>query len=237
VTGAVTVEVFAADEQSDHRVDTVRWVRLAERVLESEGVVGDCELSVVYIDEDAMADLNQRFLGKDGPTDVLSFPIDDEPTESGRHPDSGGTGPGDPTEPDDLPTLLGDIYICPSVASRQAPDHAGTMDDELALLLVHGILHLLGLDHEDDDEAEAMEARERALLDRFHLPRTEGVDLPPLEPMPTRLPPRRTEGRNPERLRAEFDGLDLGDLTNLGDLPDVGRPTSDDPPPTDEGPR
>ncbi|HEX4862870.1 MAG TPA: rRNA maturation RNase YbeY, partial [Acidimicrobiales bacterium] len=64
--------------------------------------------------------------------------------------------------------LLGDVVICPAVAQRNAPDHAGNYDDELALLVVHGLLHILGMDHEDADEAEAMEARERELLARHH---------------------------------------------------------------------
>ena len=165
------VDVFVADEQTDLPVETMRWVKLAEAVLTAEGVRGDAELSIVFVDEDAIADLNKRFYGKSGPTDVLAFPIDDEPVEGGRSPDSGGTGPGYlPTEPSDLPTLLGDVVICPAVAKRNAPEHAGTYEDEIALLLVHGILHLLGMDHGDDDEAEAMEGRERDLLARFHKP-------------------------------------------------------------------
>src|SRR5207253_4230808 len=146
-------------------------VRLGEGVLEAEGVRGDAELSMLFVDEAAMTDLNKRFLGKDGPTDVLAFPIDEEPVEGGRSPDSGGTGPGYlPAEPSDLPTLLGDVVICPAVARRNAPDHAGTYEDELALLVVHGILHLLGMDHMDETEAEAMEKREQDLLARFHKP-------------------------------------------------------------------
>ena len=160
--------VFAADEQSDHPVDTLRWIRLAEAVLADEGVRGPTEVSVLYVDEATIADLNSRFLGKEGPTDVLAFPIDEEPVEGGRSPDSGGTGPGFSPTPDDLPTLLGDVVICPAVAHRNAPEHAGTFDDELALLLVHGLLHLLGLDHEDPEEAEIMEAKERELLGRHH---------------------------------------------------------------------
>ncbi len=163
------VAVFAADEQSSHPVDAIRWVTLAEQVLHAEGVRGDAELSLLFVDEQTIADLNKRFLGKDGPTDVLAFPIDEEPPEGGRSPDSGGSGPGvATTEPGDLPVLLGDVVICPAVAERNAPTHAGTYDDELALLLVHGILHLMGMDHVDDEEAEAMERRERELLDRFH---------------------------------------------------------------------
>jgi probable rRNA maturation factor len=165
------IEVFAADEQTDIPVDTMRWVRLAESVLHAEGIKGDAELSVLFVDEDAIADLNRRFLGKSGPTDVLAFPIDEEPVEGGRSPDSGGTGPGYlPAEPTDLPVLLGDVVICPAVAQRNAPAHAGSYEDEVALLVVHGILHLLGMDHMDDTEAEAMEQRERELLARFHKP-------------------------------------------------------------------
>ncbi|MDE3203531.1 MAG: rRNA maturation RNase YbeY [Acidobacteriota bacterium] len=146
----------------------MRWIRLAEAVLADEGVRGPTEVSILYVDEATIADLNSRFLGKEGPTDVLAFPIDEEPVEGGRSPDSGGTGPGFSPTPDDLPTLLGDVVICPAVAHRNAPEHAGTVDDELALLLVHGLLHLLGLDHEDPEEAEIMEAKERELLGRHH---------------------------------------------------------------------
>ncbi|MGH9149794.1 MAG: rRNA maturation RNase YbeY [Acidimicrobiales bacterium] len=163
------VEVFVADEQNKVPVDSLRWLRLAEAVLAAEGVAGDAELSMLFVDETAMADLNKRFHGQDGPTDVLAFPIDEEPIEGGRSPDSGGRGPGDTApEPSDLPIMLGDVVICPAVAVRNAPDHAGTYDDEVALLVVHGILHLLGMDHDDDDEAEAMERREKELLDRYH---------------------------------------------------------------------
>lgn len=164
----MAVEVFAADEQDDYPVDTLRWVRLAEAVLQEEELPGDAELSVLFVDEKSIAELNSRFLGKDGPTDVLAFPIDEEPIESGRSPDSGGTGPGMPSEPEDMPVLLGDIVICPAVAYRNAPEHAGNYDDELALLVVHGLLHLMGMDHAEDDEAEEMEAKERELLARHH---------------------------------------------------------------------
>ena len=163
------IEVFVADEQTDRPVDTARWMRLATAVLGAEGVRGDAELSVLFVDSDAIADLNKRFLGRAEPTDVLAFPMDDEPVEGGRSPDSGGTGPGwAPGEPDDMPTMVGDIVICPEVAHRNAPGHAGTYEDELALLVVHGVLHLLGMDHMDDDEAAAMERREQELLDAHH---------------------------------------------------------------------
>jgi len=165
----MSVEVFAADEQSEVDVDTLRWVRLARDVLDAEGVGGDVEMSMLFVDEPAMAELNRRFLGGEGPTDVLAFPIDEDVIEAGRSPDSGGPGPGTlAQEASEVPIVLGDVVLCPSVAQRQAPEHAGTYHDEMALLVVHGILHLLGMDHADDKGAEAMERRERELLERFH---------------------------------------------------------------------
>jgi len=179
----MAIEVFVADEQTDQPVDTMRWVHLAEAVLLDEAIPGETELSMLFVDEEAMADLNKRFLGKEGPTDVLAFPIDEEPVEGGRSPDSGGTGPGDTSEPSEMPTVLGDVVICPAVAHRNAPEHAGTYEDEVALLIVHGLLHLLGMDHEDDDEAEAMELREQALLAKFHRPPAGAVEVEVEEPV------------------------------------------------------
>ena len=165
------VEIFVADEQNDVPVETVRWARLARLVLDAERdekkLWGEAELSMLFVDEATIADLNERFLGREGPTDVLAFPMDDEVVESGRQPDQGGRGPGAPVEPSDAPVLIGDVVICPAIAERQAPEHENTTDDELALLVVHGVLHLLGFDHEDDDDAEAMQARERDLLAQF----------------------------------------------------------------------
>ena len=80
-----------------------------------------------------------------------------------------GSGPGALPEAEPM-VLLGDVVICPAVAAKNAPEHAGTLDDELALLLVHGLLHLMGMDHEEPDEAEVMEAKERQLLARHHAP-------------------------------------------------------------------
>lgn len=162
--------VFVADEQDFRPIDTERWLKLANEVLTAEKVPEDVEVSVVYVDEPTIKDLNERFLGKTGPTDVLSFPIDETLSDVGRMPDSGGTGPGGSSDDDDADaaTLLGDVVICPSIAATNAPDHAGRYDDELALLLVHGLLHLLGMDHEIEEDARLMEERERALLERFH---------------------------------------------------------------------
>jgi probable rRNA maturation factor len=163
----VTIDVFAADEQRDHPVDVALWAGLARQVLEARGIKGETEVSLLFVDEEAIAALNGQFLGKAEPTDVLSFPIEDEPGPTGRSPDFGGSGPGTAPEQGAL-TLLGDVVICPAVASRHAGEHGVSLDDEVALLVVHGLLHLLGMDHEDEAEAERMEALEQELLRRFY---------------------------------------------------------------------
>jgi probable rRNA maturation factor len=165
---AGTLEVFVADEQAEREVDLARWEALARNVLEHEGVRGDAELSLLFVDEATIAQLNATFMGKTGPTDVLAFPIDaEEELGTGRSPDGGSAGP-DREPANDVPVLLGDVVICPLVAARNAPGHAGTYDDEIALLTVHGILHVLGHDHATPEETEVMQARERELLERFH---------------------------------------------------------------------
>ena len=166
----MVLDVFAADEQSERDIDIGRWVTLARDVLGAEGVKEDVEVSLLFVDEPTIAELNERFLGGEGPTDVLAFPIDEEPELGGRSPDEGGTGPGGglPSDESDMPMLLGDVVVCPSVADRNAADHGVSLEDEVALLVVHGLLHLLGMDHGEDDEAATMERRERELLARFH---------------------------------------------------------------------
>src|SRR4051794_18073437 len=143
------VAVVASDEQAASDgvpVDVERWSRLAADVLTSEGAGG--ELTLTFVDRDEIAALNAEHLGRTGPTDVLSFPLDaddDEPV------------PG-------VPVLLGDVVVCPAVAAEQASNHAGSADDEVALLVVHGVLHVLGHDHAADDETAVMRARELDLL-------------------------------------------------------------------------
>ncbi len=180
-----TVEVFVADEQDDVTIDTDRWLRLAAQVLAAQGVTGahgrDVEMSLYFVDEAAISALNAQYMGKEGPTDVLSFPIDGEDAaapSAGRAPDNSPKGPNDDRfdeADDEQPFLVGDVLVCPLVAQRNAaehlgPHHDGTVDDELALLVVHGILHLLGMDHMVESEAEAMESRERVLLHTYHRP-------------------------------------------------------------------
>jgi probable rRNA maturation factor len=169
VGGEGDPEVFCADEQGDVPLDLARWQALALEVLRDEGVRGLAELSILFVGEDEMAELNEQYMGKQGSTDVLAFPLD--ATEVTQIVATGGATRGPdraPIDPGDLPLLLGDVVICPAVAARQAPEHAGTLDDELALLTVHGILHVLGRDHADPDEAAEMRARELALLEAHH---------------------------------------------------------------------
>ncbi|MEM9518774.1 MAG: rRNA maturation RNase YbeY [Actinomycetota bacterium] len=146
--------VIAVDEQAAIAIDIDRWSNLARASFVTQGILaGECNL--LFVDEATIHELNAEHRGKDKPTDVLSFPLDGA----------------DASHPDDL---IGDIVVCPVVAAANAAEHAGqddhrgTLDDELALLVVHGVLHLLGHDHEDDDEADVMEALEQALLGAHH---------------------------------------------------------------------
>ena len=162
------VAVFVADEQAAHPVDEPRWARLAADALGAQGIRGEAELSLLFVDETTMAELNQRFMGHAGPTDVLAFPIDEELVDPGRWPDGGSTGPPFRSDMADPPLLLGDVVICPAVAAANVASGSGSLDDEIALLVVHGILHVLGHDHADPEEEAAMKAKERDLLERFH---------------------------------------------------------------------
>ncbi len=169
VGGAGDPEVFCADEQQQVPVDLPRWQLLALDVLRAERVRGLAELSLLFVAEDEITELNERYMGVTGSTDVLSFPIDAPEAEVVLHATAPSRGP-DRAPPDlgDMPLLLGDVVVCPQVAQRQAPEHAGTLDDELALLIVHGVLHVLGYDHAERAEGEAMRARERELLEAHH---------------------------------------------------------------------
>lgn len=127
---------------------------LLATVLASEGVPARAEASLQLVSSEVISELNAQHLGGEGPTDVLSFPIDG----------AGATDPGaDVPGPDD-DWLVGDVVVCAEVAAAQAADHAGTLPDELALLVVHGGLHLCGWDHADAGERSAMWERERELL-------------------------------------------------------------------------
>jgi probable rRNA maturation factor len=124
---------------------------LARRVLEGEGITTG-RLDLILVEPDAIAELNEMHMGHDGPTDVLSFPMDTEADFEF----------GDLQDGDERPPLhLGDVVLCPTVAERQAPEHCGTVDAELSLLIIHGVLHILGHDHADPDETLVMQNRER----------------------------------------------------------------------------
>lgn len=162
-------DVYCSNEQDAVSIDLPRWRDLVLATLHAEGVRGACELSVFFIDEKAITDLNLEHMGKQGPTDVLAFPLDGVEIAESQGPGALTRGP-DRSHPDhdDMPTLLGDVLLCPEVAARQAPEHAGNLDDELALLLVHGTLHILGYDHDTPEATEVMRVRERTILSEHH---------------------------------------------------------------------
>ena len=130
--------MFLADEQ-EVDVDGDDLVALVRYVLGERRVPADMEVSLLLVDEDTIARLNEAHLGHTGVTDVLAFPID-EPGES----------------PPDTPAILGDVVLCPAVAHAQAPDTGRTGHQELQLLTVHGVLHLLGMDHADAEAEREM---------------------------------------------------------------------------------
>ncbi len=143
--------VVVDDVQDEVTIDRFRWAALAAAALDAEQVAG--ELTLTFVERAEIAALKSEFFDEpaDHPTDVLSFPLDD-PGEDG----------------DGSPVLLGDVVVCPAVAADQYADHAGTLDDELALLVVHGVLHILGHDHAGEADAVIMRDRERALLESLH---------------------------------------------------------------------
>jgi len=141
------IVIDASDDQSEIQIDLDRWRDLMSAALSAEGIAGPGEATLTFIDAGEMTELNREHMGVDGPTDVLSFPIDGAEPLSGR-----------------VPRMVGDIVICPSVAAANAPAHAGDVDSELALLVVHGVLHLLGHDHAENDGRAVMQERERNLL-------------------------------------------------------------------------
>lgn len=146
------MSVFLADEQGVP-VDLDRLRRLAELVLAEEGYPIETELTVLLVSEDEMAAYNERFLERSGPTDVLAFPV--EELMPGVVPDQDSNGP---------PLIIGDVIVAPGYVGRQAKENDVEFDDEMALMVAHGILHLLGYDHIDDADAELMERREVELL-------------------------------------------------------------------------
>jgi probable rRNA maturation factor len=145
------IEVEDQHGPSDIDPDSLR--RWAEQALLAEGYPTNSELSITIVSDQEMARLNADALGNKAPTDVLSFPL--EEMQPGLPPPFLIDGP---------PRLLGDIVIAPDYIRRQAQDLEVSFRDEVALMITHGVLHLIGYDHQTDSEAEAMEHRERIIL-------------------------------------------------------------------------
>jgi probable rRNA maturation factor len=143
------MEVVVQNRQKKLRVRTTEVRKTAEKILRDLECHG-CELSILLVDDDEMRHLNLEYLDRDHPTNVLAFPMR-EGGDKDMHPD-----------------LLGDVIISTETAKREAHHRGVTLGEEMALLLVHGILHLLGYDHEGaSDEAAAMEAKEQEILSRL----------------------------------------------------------------------
>jgi probable rRNA maturation factor len=144
------MQVSVSSHREPEPLSLEAFERLGLFVLHLENVPDEAELSVALVAEDEMAHLNQQYRGIEGPTDVLSFGCDDPCASVGGEP-----------------ITLGDVIIAPDVAVAQATELGTTVESELNLLLVHGILHILGYDHESDDDAAAMQAREQVVLEAY----------------------------------------------------------------------
>ncbi|MGF2947840.1 rRNA maturation RNase YbeY [Microbacterium alcoholitolerans] len=136
-------------------VDETVLQRLTDFNLAQLNVSPDAEVAIVLVDEGAMESLHVQWMDEPGPTDVLSFPMDELRPGTPEHP----TPPG----------LLGDIVLCPQVAEGQAQTAGHSLMDELILLTTHGLLHLLGFDHAEPEEEREMFGLQRSLIEAFAL--------------------------------------------------------------------
>ncbi len=135
----MSVEV---NNESGVPVDEQRLVALALFALDALRIHPQAELSLLLVDEPTMAAYHEKYMDEPGPTDVLSFPMDElRPPKDGEEPPLG---------------MLGDIVLCPEVTAAQAADSNRTPDEEADYLLIHGLLHLLGYDHAEPDEKKVM---------------------------------------------------------------------------------
>ncbi len=137
-------------DESGTGVDVVALTRLCRFVMRRMRLHPATELTVRLVEPDTIATLNEQWMGKKGPTDVLSFPMDE--LTPGRDDEESPEG------------YLGDIALCPQIAEQQAPAAGHSTSDEVDLLLVHGILHLLGYDHAEPDEHQEMFGLQGRLL-------------------------------------------------------------------------
>jgi probable rRNA maturation factor len=153
----VTIDIV---NESGVTVDEVALAAVARYALDRMRIHPLAELSVLIVDEVAMTELHERWMGEPGPTDVLSFPMDElrPPSPVAGTSSRGGDDPG----PD--PALLGDIVLCPQVAAAQAKKAGHSAQAEMELLTVHGVLHLLGYDHADAEEEAEMFGLQSQLL-------------------------------------------------------------------------
>jgi probable rRNA maturation factor len=143
------------NNESGIPVDEAALQRLALHAFDHLNVHRDAELAIVLVDEAAIEQLHVQWMDEPGPTDVLSFPMDE-------------LRPGSDDEPTP-PGLLGDIVLCPQVAIQQAEAAGHSTQDELLLLTTHGILHLLGFDHAEPEEEKEMFGIQRDILVSFTL--------------------------------------------------------------------
>ena len=159
--------------ESGTSVDEPALAALARFVLDELRIHPLAELSVLLVDTPTIADLHQRWLGEEGPTDVLAFPMDElrpPPPGSDRSDRSRAA------DPDSEPTVLGDVILCPEVATEQAREAKRPVTEELELLCTHGILHLLGFDHAEPDEKATMFGLQDRLLESWRAERGPGQD-------------------------------------------------------------
>jgi probable rRNA maturation factor len=155
--------------ESGVSVDEPALAALARHVLDEMRIHPLAELSILLVDTPTIADLNQRWMGEEGPTDVLAFPMDElrpPPPGSDRTDRTGSMG-GDSGPV----TVLGDVVLCPEVAARQARAARRPVTDELEMLCTHGILHLLGFDHAEPREHATMFGLQDQLLDSWRADR------------------------------------------------------------------
>jgi probable rRNA maturation factor len=138
--------------ESGVAIDEHALISLSRFVLDRMRIHPLAELSILLVDADAMEQLHVQWMDEPGPTDVLSFPMDD--LRPARGDDDGDPEPG----------LLGDVVLCPEVAKRQARQAGHSSEDELHLLCTHGILHLLGYDHDEPAAEREMFDLQRTLL-------------------------------------------------------------------------
>lgn len=139
--------------ESGYDVDAEEFSAAARFVLDQLRVHPQAELSITLVEPDAMAELHMRWLDLPGPTDVMSFPMDElRPGRDGQTPEPG---------------ILGDIVLCPTVAAEQARAAGHSTVEELLLLTIHGILHLLGFDHVEPEDEKEMFELQRTLLLKF----------------------------------------------------------------------